>query len=531
MPRRVNVQFPEGGQHRRGAYAQKTAPFTTPYARNVRTVGPLERRGRGGSRPGLAKLVDNDFGTQIQGLQPVGYVDNDGSLQNDLVVICDGNVFVLQGSTVTQANAYWVTDDGDYIITDDGDFIVFEATVTNGNPLGNQTAYQMAEKGGQVYIADTALQKYVAKTDVVEAVSGAPGSQPLVCVYQERVVLTGADHMFYMSAMDDDTDWTFADEMGKVTRAVAGRIGGSAITGAATSLLSWKDEALLFGTADKVWVMYGNPAGEGSARFASEHIGPITAGAMAANDDGLVLILGRNGLYTWQVGSKSAPTPYTDRTLPDALKDIATSTTDVLMQFDERNKGFHVFLTPAYGTGTHYWIDVEHKGIWPVELPSTMQPYALCNLPTSGESQVILGCADGYLRRFLTSATDDDGTSISSELLLGPFHVSQTEGFDGQVAELVGSLGAGSGEVTWTVVAGNSAEETVDLAVDYVTGEKTFRRSKTGDGTSYWVAGTNKPQYPRTRGQWAVLWLSSTNQWAYETAAMAFKRLGRLRHG
>jgi hypothetical protein len=145
----------------------------------------------------------------------------------------------------------------------------------------------------------------------------------------------------------------------------------------------------------------------------------------------------------------------------------------------------------------------------------------------SGDSNVILAGKDGYLRRFLTSAADDDGTPIASELLLGPFHVPRAEGVDGMVTEIVGALAMGSGTVTWSIVTGSSAEQAVDRAVAIMDGSNEDEVDATGD----WTAGQNGVEYPRARGPWAVLWLSSAEQWAYEAATLWMTRLGRLRNG
>ena len=96
MPRRVKILFPLGGENRRGGYAQKEMPYTTPKAINVRSVGQLEKRGRGGSRPGLEKFINYDFGGTITGISSVTYIDADGNRQQDFVVICDGDLNIVR---------------------------------------------------------------------------------------------------------------------------------------------------------------------------------------------------------------------------------------------------------------------------------------------------------------------------------------------------------------------------------------------------------------------------------------------------
>jgi len=207
------------------------------------------------------------------------------------------------------------------------------------------------------------------------------------------------------------------------------------------------------------------------------------------------------------------------------MRDVDVTATQVIMRYDHVSRGVHLFLTPASGVGTHWWLDLDRRAFWPVKVPATMQPWAMATMPGSGYSNVVLGCKDGYLRRFSDTASDDDGTALQSDVLFGPFHVSRMEGVDGQIMEIVGALAADSGTVTWKLVMGKSAEEAVDRAESILDGNDQIEVDSSGT----WVAGQNCVEYPRSRGPWAVLWLSSTDQWSYSTASMVMERLGRLR--
>jgi len=522
--RPVKVMFPSGGEYRRGRYSQKTQPYTTPRAINVRGVGPLEERARGGVRPGLEKYIDNDFGTNITGISSVTYIDADGDRQQDLAVICDGTLYIVQGDSITTSKAY-LTIDGDKL-TIDGDYLIYTSTVAATNPLLDSNAFQMDQWRGNLYIADSTLQRYDPLTGVVATVDDAPTSQPLICIYQGRVVLAGEDHIFYMSAEDVDTDWDAGAHAGNVGRAVMGYVGHSGKIGEKIlALHPYEDRALVFGCQDSVWALYGNPAGGAEKKNVSPFTGIIGPGAIEVMPDGLVMFLGRRGLYTWQIGSERHPEFFSKERVPEELLDVDTSTTDVMMKYDHRSQGVYLFLTPNSGVGSHWWINLETKAIWPVKLPATQQPLCATRISTSGYSDIILGCKDGYLRRFDKDATTDDGTAIESDLLLGPFHVSRAEGMDGMVTEMVAAFGTGSGTVTWKLVTADSAEAVVDKAETALDGD-----GETGvDDTGEWVAGQNYRVYPRSRGPWAVLWLSSEAHWSYEAITMFNRQLGRLR--
>src|ERR1035437_209438 len=163
MPRAVikALEFPLAGVGRRGSYReQATPPYATPWAVNVRGESTLEHRKRGASRPGLVKVCATRFGDNITAVVPVTYIDANGARQQDLIVVADGNVFVLHGFTATQLTARLIADDGSPIITDDGDYIVFPSTVSSVNPVGDTDAFDAVERNGLLYLADSVLRTY-----------------------------------------------------------------------------------------------------------------------------------------------------------------------------------------------------------------------------------------------------------------------------------------------------------------------------------------------------------------------------------
>ena len=138
---------------------------------------------------------------------------------------------------------------------------------------------------------------------------------------------------------------------------------------------------------------------------------------------------------------------------------------------------------------------------------------------------MIVGCQDGYLRRFSDTKSTDDGTPIASSIGLGPFHIGGSFGMDGQITEMTADLADDSANVTWALVPGKTAEAAVDAFIaDLDAGTTANVR-----GTGTWVEKHNHPVRPRSRGAWSVLWLSSVGRWAYEYVSIKDKKLGRLR--
>lgn len=58
----IELPFPQAGLDRSGSY-RSSPPFTSPDLSNVRSFDPIERRNRGGSRPGLGKAFFEELGS------------------------------------------------------------------------------------------------------------------------------------------------------------------------------------------------------------------------------------------------------------------------------------------------------------------------------------------------------------------------------------------------------------------------------------------------------------------------------------
>jgi hypothetical protein len=231
-------------------------------------------------------------------------------------------------------------------------------------------------------------------------------------------------------------------------------------------------------------------------------------------------------------GSVSVPQRFSENRVPDSLRDVDNLTNAVSMAWDARERGFHLFVTPETGVGTHWWLDVANKAMWPVVLQEGHQPTAVARIAgeSGGLHEVVLGCADGYLRKFSGEATTDDGTDIESHVLIGPFRLTTDDLSDAILAEIHGILADNAGTVSWHIIPATNAEEAADLAVEAVA--DALAGVDPGDVVACsgsWTELRNRVERPRVRGPWCVIWLASTYAWAYEAVAVRINQLGRLR--
>lgn len=120
-------------------------------------------------------------------------------------------------------------------------------------------------------------------------------------------------------------------------------------------------------------------------------------------------------------------------------------------------------------------------------------------------------------------------------MLLGPFMLADGIHY-GRIINMHGQLAAGSEEVTWRLITGDTAEEVADLgklAIEAALDGDDFSSYVTETGTfpapTELSAGRGHTYYPRTRAIWCCLWLSCTGTWAWETAVIESLGSGKWR--
>jgi hypothetical protein len=529
MPRVVTKQlaFPLAGVGRRGEYReQATPPHVSPWAVNVRGESPIEHRKRGGSRPGLVKFSETDFGSNIAAVLPVTSLDTNGVRFRDLIVIADGVCNSIRSGSVLTLDTSWATAAGESIGTAAGVAIGFDTAVA-------ASVTSAAERYGMLYLADSTLLVWNPNTGIVSTVAATAGEVPtgqsLVCLYRDRLFLSGSNHVWYCSRMGVPTDWELSADMGDVGRAVAGQVDRPGRIGEKiTALIPNGDSSLIIATKNGMWLLKGDPT-NGSMAMISDEIGVLSQNAWARSPEGLIAFLSNDGIY-FVTGDGSPPARWSAERIPDELRQIDASTNTVTMAYEARGRGFHLFITPTVGNGVHWWLDVDNKALWPAILPESFQPTSVARImdAAGGMSEIVLGCKDGFIRKFDDLAEDDDGEYIPSHVLIGPIRLSSSEMTDAMLAELHGILADNSGLVRWRVVTGRSAEEASDLAVAGIE-EALAGTYSDGYSSGEWRDNRNFVARPRARSPWIVIWLSSTARWAYDSVVLRINQLGRLR--
>ncbi len=504
--RTLDLLWPVRGVVRRGA-VRLIPEGTTPWGVNVRVEDPLDRRLRGGSRPGLTKFVNDDMGSTIADLASIHVSSASGGASELLFVLVDSVVKVVENGVVSTPVGYLTNAAGDVLTDASGNRIIASS--------GSAPAAGFLVTGQQKVFAVTssAIVKMDPKTGQTDNLAAAAGTIPTSCtfgaVYRDRLCLSGQDNAIYMSRQGVYNDFDFGKHFEDQQRAVPFQLSLAADVGAKpTAIIPCMDAYLLCGTARSLWLIQGDPTAGGALRRISETVGIIGSKAWV-KVDGTIAFLSEDGLYQVQADGSNL-TALTPNVIPAELRDISTSTTTVSLGWEQDRLAFHIYLRTAGGSDTHWLYETVTKAFWPVRLQNNHSPRVVCQ----HKGELILGGNDGYLRK--VTGDNDDSAAIQSHVAIGPFRLSDP-GMYGRITNIHAMLARGGGTVNWRIVPGDSAEEAAD---NVKTAIEAFQA-----GTSYdtyvkaagsWESGRTIKSYPRVRAVWACLWLQSTDKWGWE---------------
>jgi len=289
----------------------------------------------------------------------------------------------------------------------------------------------------------------------------ASGSMPteayLGCLYQGRTVLAGHTdypHQWYMSRQADHTDWAYAanDAQTPVAGhdADAGEIGDII-----RCLIPYKDDFLVFGCATSIWVLAGNPGEGGTIQEVDLTVGIFGPYSWTFDGDSNLYFWGTGGIYRMARDFSSVEN-LTRISLPNLIGDEGANpeTHRITMVYDRKRYGLVITVTLlADGTNSNYFYSLNPttEGVYPETYPEECGVYSGVYYDANNKTyrDLLVGCKDGYIRKFDPTAEDDDigatDEAISSHVALGPFELGPG-GREGTIESIEAfTTGGGSG--------------------------------------------------------------------------------------
>ena len=497
---------------------------TTPEGVNVRGF-ESSSRGRGGSRPGLAKYVPAalDAGWLVQDLQQLTY---EGTPSGAMQTSSSGRIVYL--TAISKGVVYYTTA---------GQKTRTAATNNTGNtpPLNFTGIIQSSVNNLKMYFADGTNWVYFDPSDTsVNTLTASAGSLPidsagnkprLTATWRGSTVWGGLlldPQNWFISKQGDATNYNYGSTSPSSTDAVAGNNSPLGLIGdAVTGICPYTDDILIFGGDHTIWMMRGHPLAGGSLDLITDQCGFAWGKAFCKAPDGSVYFCSNQmGIYQFVPGH-SFP-QRVSHGIEQLLQDVNSGTNTITMAWNDRYQGLHVFITPTANAAasknmTHKHLFYEARtGAWWQDSFANYRHNPLCtltydgNLPT--DRVTLIGSWDGYVRSISSDATTDDGYPIESSVTLGPILTKDLD--DVKWKEIKAVLGEESGDVGFAVHVGTSAEKALDSAP-----------VRTGT----WSAGRNFTHSVNRSGHACYVKLTATTPWAYEACKAVVELTGQVR--
>ena len=390
---------------------------------------------------------------------------------------------------------------------------------------------------GQMFFVDNGLYKVydpikdggVLEPWEADTAGEIPEGCRLAAFYRGRMVLARSDrepNTIFASAVGDPYDWDFFPKVDRLTKAFGGANQDTARNpDVVNALAPFYDDVLLVGGDHSITQYRGDLSEIGQIDYFTDVTGMAFGDSWALSPEGLMYFFGsRGGVWVMSPtvdGRSQPPIELTRDTIAETLRDVDLSQYMPKLVWDQECQGLHVFITPLTGsvsaTTQHWFWEARTKSWWPQLFgATTLQPYSAALLEglTPSDRKVAIGCDDGYVRVFDKTASNDDGTAIESNVLIGPIFAPDTpaEQRISSLHAIVANIGAGC---RYTLYASDNPES---LGTAVASGDL--------------VAGYNDRVPARARG--GYIWIKLENatgggQWALESLHAELHLAGRRR--
>jgi len=415
-----------------------------------------------------------------------------------------------------------------YGYTKSGTFDEAAEVVTGTNATGDPTAVSFTLNALPAEASDMPhWYNYTTYNNDTSTYGELPAKAYLGCLYRGRAVLAGDPdhpHQWYMSRQANI--WDYAYTANDAQSPVAGNNADAGECGdIIRCLIPYKDDYLVFGCATTIWVLRGDPASGGSLDELDLTVGIFGANSWCFDGDGNLYFWGTGGIYVMPAGF-GAIKSLTENALPNIVKDenVSPETHRITMGYDRKRRGVLTCITKlSDGTNSNYWFDLRTGGFFPESYPEECGPYSLFYYAANDQeyADLLIGSKDGYVRKFDSSAKDDDigpsDQAINSYCVLPIQPLAPDGDHEGKLTSLTVTTagGAAGGDfsdtdgVSYELHKGDDAETVLEDIVDGATALES--------GT---LSGTGRKERIRKRVRGAYLGFKLSNSTADETWAI-----------
>lgn len=312
--------------------------------------------------------------------------------------------------------------------------------------------------------------------------SSAPGvSSNADCIYRDRFVRPVSQAIF-ASRQGAYTDWSFSSDLSDVGRpfviqlSEAGELGGDVV-----ALIPHKDAYMLAATSSSLWVVRGDPTSDGSLQNISRDVGMVGPRAWCRDHLDRYFFLSSHGVYT--VGPDgSSLQALSEDVIPQELTGITD--VDTVLEYDHAKRSVRIYIPTA---AVSWLFETEENVFYPFKV--------------------------GY---------------AGSHVAIGPVRLNNGDTY-GRLTRLHAITAASSANVTWRILVGDTAEEVSANAKAAIETLVAAGSPSNIHSSGTLTAGINHREYPRARGMFMILLLSSAGAWGWEGAVCVTEPSGGWR--
>ena len=346
-----------------------------------------------------------------------------------------------------------------------------------------------------------------------------PDEPTILALYRGRIVQSGdknSPHVVYLSEQANPFNFAYGTENATSASALTGGYAGN-IGDIVTTAVPYKDDYMILGCSQTMWLMRGDPAAGGSTDQISFTAGLFDKTSFAWDSEDNLYFLDSNGIYQIPAGF-GAVKKLTQETLPDFVSEfaLAPDVHRVSMAYDRKKHGILICKTDLdTGDNQNYWLDLRTGGFFPESYPAPCSVYSASYYTADDPAyrELLLGGRDGYIRvfdpRLYKDQSTDTDEAIENYMLIGPGRIA-AENRQGLLTHLLFVLSEQSNPLDYELYTAKTAQKVIASALDDATDPHTA-------GTI--LAGMSSTIRPRCKGAYLILKLSNTvadRSWAFE---------------
>ena len=211
----------------------------------------------------------------------------------------------------------------------------------------------------------------------------------------------------------------------------------------------------------------GDPALKDEARFAqvSGEVGIAPGRAWTRDTSGNVFFFGFVG-GVYRLSLDTSPVKISSNTMERRLQNIDPSTAQITMQHDEQRQGMWLFVwEPGTNNSFSYFYSYRTDAWFPIEFAEGDYRPIVSDKMTersfTGSTEIMLGCPDGFIRKFDSTLQLDESSRFPAYAVLGPMMARSGMGDDVVVEHISSSISRLS-QAKVSIRSGSTPEQSIE---------------------------------------------------------------------